>query len=69
MEKYLAQDGKTGLVATLKDAVSYGATGTEIYMHVRHILKEFIKANAPINPFTQKKINEIVDYLDKVLDS
>ncbi len=69
LEKYLAQDGQTGLVVSLKDAVSCGSTGTEIFMHVRYILKKFIKANCTINPSTQRKVKEIVEYLDRILDS
>ena len=68
LEKHLVQDGETGLVAELKDAVSYGATGTEIFMHVRHILKEFIKTNGAMNPLAQRKVQEILEYLDKTLN-
>ena len=69
LKKYLTQDGEDELVKELNDVVSIGATGTEIFMHVRYLLQEFIKNNNTTNPFTDKKVKEIIAYLNGVLDS
>lgn len=69
LNKYLAQDGKTALADALQDALSRGATATETFMHVRHLLKEFLASKNTENHLIYKKAGEIIAYLDRTLSS
>lgn len=61
------QDGEPELASNLRDAIRYGATGTEILMRLRHHGRESLGGGRALRQTTRDRLAALVAAIDQAL--
>ena len=63
----IGDQGHAEMATTLRDAVEYGSTATEILMALRYHLSELVASGVHVDPLTMARSRRLIAALDEEL--